>query len=89
MTENQAENLINKGRLAFEAFIECKDQFTVFAADYFNLDADKSLTQGHFIGANEGLDLETFKEAFAAMIIVLQSDAVKSATRPVYQMGRQ
>ena len=88
MTESQASNLISRGREAFNDFIKVKDAFTAFAADYFNLEAATELTQEHFTGANAGLDLATFHQAFQAMAAVLQSTAVATATKPVYKIGR-
>lgn len=89
MTEEQATNLINRGRTAYEQFIEAKDAYVAFAADYFNLKAANNLAQEHFNGSNAGLDLATFHDAFQKMGAVLQSDEVEAATPSVYQIGRR
>lgn len=89
MTNSQADNLITNGRRALLRFIEAKDDFLAFLASFTNLEAATELTQEHFTGANEGLELATFLDAVQKQGAVLASAEVAAATKPVYKIGRQ
>lgn len=89
ITESQASNVISDVRSSLEMFIKAKDDFQRAASALFNLEADKDLSQDHFKGENEGIEVATFLSAFNGMAAILTTAAVLDNTKAIYKVGRK